>query len=114
MPTEMTERQWQAQIVETAKYLGWWVYHTHDSRRSEPGFPDLVLVRPPRLIFAEVKTAAGRLTQAQQDTIVMLDQTCAESYIWRPADWPAILSLLSKDGLPVEPQLPRRTTAKTT
>ena len=38
----MTEKQFQSHIVQYAKMRGWLVYHTHDSRRSEPGFPDLV------------------------------------------------------------------------
>jgi hypothetical protein len=49
------EADFQATIVETARTLGWLIYHTHDSRRSSPGFPDLVLVRPP----------AGRLRRAE-------------------------------------------------
>ena len=41
----MTEREWQAQVVSAAQALGWTTYHTHDSRRSNKGWPDLVLVR---------------------------------------------------------------------
>jgi hypothetical protein len=51
----MTEKQLQGAVVELAKRLGYLVYHTFDSRRSNPGWPDLVLCKPPRLIFAELK-----------------------------------------------------------
>lgn len=37
---------------------GWLAYHTHDSRRSEPGFPDIVAqeIRPPfRNLYLELK-----------------------------------------------------------
>ena len=52
-----TEKQWQATVTQLAQTLGWMVYHTHDSRRSEPGFPDLVLARD-RIVaaYAELKT----------------------------------------------------------
>ena len=39
-----TEDQWQSAVIEYARLMGWLVYHTHDSRHSEKGFPDLVLV----------------------------------------------------------------------
>lgn len=61
----MTERQLLEAIRALAKRLDWLVYHTHDSRRSEPGFPDLVLVRDARVIFAELKTQRGRVSPAQ-------------------------------------------------
>jgi hypothetical protein len=62
----LTEAQWQAQVVGLAGFYGWRVYHTHDSRRSAPGFPDLVLVRPPELIFAELKGESTRVTPDQE------------------------------------------------
>lgn len=35
------ELAWQKTIVEGAMYLGYKVHHETDSRRSNPGFPDL-------------------------------------------------------------------------
>lgn len=55
----LTEKDFQQLIIDTARALGWLVYHTHDSRRSAPGFPDLILLRPPELVVVEVKPAAG-------------------------------------------------------
>lgn len=82
------EKAWQDDVETTAARLGWHRrYHTFDSRRSTYGFPDLVLVRRPRLIFAELKTETGRLTRDQQDWLEDLD-ACgpAETYVWRPSD----------------------------
>lgn len=63
----MTEAQFQSAIITLAIRLGWMHYHTHDSRRSVPGFPDLVLVHPlkRRTIFRELKTMKGRVSAAQ-------------------------------------------------
>ncbi len=37
------EGDFQAGVVRLAELRGWLVYHTHDSRRSQPEFPDLTL-----------------------------------------------------------------------
>lgn len=42
-------------VRDYAKLMGFMHYHTHRSDRSEPGFPDCVMVRGSRLIFAELK-----------------------------------------------------------
>jgi hypothetical protein len=83
----VSERDLQALIVTLAKLHGWRTYHTHDSRRSAPGFPDLVLVRPPRLVFAELKTQRGRISPAQREWFEDL-RRCqgVEVYLWKPSD----------------------------
>ena len=68
-----TEAQIQARVIEAAEIGGWLVYHTYDSRRSNKGFPDLVLVRPPQVIFAELKGPDGRVTPEQQKWIEQLE-----------------------------------------
>lgn len=60
-------------IREAAAWGGWMAYHTHDSRRSEPGFPDLVLVRGGECLAVEVKAAGGRATAAQLEWLAALD-----------------------------------------
>ena len=87
----VTEAAFQAKVIAHALRQGWLFYHTHDSRRSPGGFPDLVLVRPPEIIFAELKRDDGKLTKAQSTWLGALwncpsVQTC----VWRPSDWDAI------------------------
>jgi hypothetical protein len=91
----MTEREWQTQVVEAARLLGWSVYHTHDSRRSEPGWPDLALVRD-RLVMAELKTDTGRVSDDQRRWLDMLDAAGVETYLWRPKDMDEVLSVLRR------------------
>ena len=86
----------QTQVLALARLYGWRWYHTHDSRHSPPGFPDLVLVRGARVIFAELKTQRGRLTLDQRAWLEDLRATCAEVYVWRPADLPVIAAILRR------------------
>lgn len=83
----MTEKQLQSAIVDCARLLGWRTYHTYDSRRSDPGFPDLTLARGTRLVFAELKSAKGRLSEAQAEWKAALELAGAPVYVWRPEDW---------------------------
>jgi hypothetical protein len=64
----VTEKDFQETVTSRAEDLGWWWYHVADSRRSRPGFPDLVLIKPPKVIFLEVKREKGRLTVDQSAT----------------------------------------------
>lgn len=85
-PRGMSEYQWQSRVIAYAVLRGWRWYHTLDSRRSVPGFPDLVLVRD-RIIFVELKRADGRLSADQQTWRDALVRAGAEWHCWRPHDW---------------------------
>ena len=102
------ERELQSQVVQLARLLGWRVYHSRpaqyaDGRWTTPitgdtGLPDLILCKPPRLIFAELKSEQGRLSDAQRQWLHALDHCPnVEVYVWRPSDWELIVSILS-DG----------------
>lgn len=91
----MTEKQFQAEVVDAAKRLGWSVYHTNDSRRCEPGFPDLVLVRD-RVLYRELKTEIGRLSASQKVWGEKLVGAGADYAVWRPSEMRDIIVTLSK------------------
>jgi hypothetical protein len=91
---KMTEAQLQRTIVEAAQLLGWLVYHTYDSRRSHKGFPDLVLAREGRVIFAELKTAKGKVTGDQEQWLKRLQWTVTQAMVVRPGDLDDFLELL--------------------
>ncbi len=87
----MKEREFQAQVVELARAQNWIVYHTADSRRSNPGWPDLVLVRGPIMLCLELKTAKGRISASQMAWIEALKKVrIVHADIARPANWPDI------------------------
>lgn len=112
--TKKQEAAWQETVVQTARYRGWLVYHTYDSRKSDKGFPDLVLVRATRIIFAELKSPIGELEPEQIEWLSTLSvvalaareqaeailsegipvKPLVEAHVWRPADWDKIEALL--------------------
>ena len=101
-----TEAAFQAQLISLFRLAGWRVYHTHDSRRSSPGFPDLVLLRPGpdpgHLLMAEVKSAHGAVTAEQDAWIEGLRGAGVDARVWRPADWAEAVNVAAgKDARPV-------------
>jgi len=91
----VTEASWQATVTGAAEVFDWFVYHNPDSRRSNPGFPDLVLIRPPRVMFLELKRQTGRLSPTQREVIAALEQCPGvEVHVARPSDWEQVCSWL--------------------
>lgn len=85
----MTEKVFQNHVTRLAAQLGWSLqYHTWIAINSKGGFPDLVLVNPlqGRLIFAELKTMSGTVSEQQQEWFDTLNACGQEAYIWRPDD----------------------------
>ena len=91
--TAASEKEFQALVVECAKLRGWRHYHTHDSRRSPSGFPDLVLVRD-RVLYRELKTERGKVSKDQKEWIGALNAARQDAKVWRPKDWNEILTEL--------------------
>lgn len=123
-----SERGFQAQVEYLAQLHGWRVFHAPDNRpiqtrggrvrkqRVYPGFPDLVLLRPPAIIFAELKTDTGRLQPAQREWLDELGQVgdaiaslateangqaapplpSVHGFVWRPRDLEVIQLTLAR------------------
>lgn len=76
---------------------GWLVYHPFDSRRSEPGYPDLTMVRRRVLVFAELKTLKGRLRPEQREWLECLASVPGIIVKrWRPSDWSDCVEILTE------------------
>ena len=90
----MTESDLSRAVIELAELLGWRVYSIRNSRRgivqsaTGPGYPDLTLVKPPRVVFAELKVGRNRPTAAQEGWLEALDRCPGvESHLWTDLDW---------------------------
>jgi len=91
----MTEAQLLASVLKLAHLFRWEPYHTHDSRRSYPGFPDLVLAKPGRpVIYAELKDGDGVVTEDQEKWLALLRATPSQVFVWRPDDLQDIARIL--------------------
>jgi hypothetical protein len=95
-PDLLTEAQLSGLVVELARIAGWLRYHTFDSRRSNHGFPDWVFVKGSRILFVELKSQTGRVSDKQQAWLDALEVVpCAEVFVWRPGDWDSIVETLT-------------------
>ena len=122
MSLAISEREFQDTVVDLAAFYGWRVHHVRPGMtrsgswltnvQGHAGFPDLVLAhggrqpgrRPamlPAVIFAELKTATGRLQHGQvewQETLTAIPGI--EYYLWRPSDLETINLRLAGEHVP--------------
>jgi VRR-NUC domain len=95
MSAAVSERDLTGYLADLARTFRWRRYHTWSSKHSPAGFPDEVLLRPPRLVFAELKSERGRLKPDQEAWLEELRQMPGvEVYVWRPADMDEIAKVL--------------------
>lgn len=113
--TAMTEKQYQALIVKTARTYRWKDMHVNRmmirgqwlTGTSVPGWPDLTLWHPSgRMLMLEVKTETGTI---RPDQLVMLQEfqlvadraaragvpSVFSAYCVRPSDFPRVERLLA-------------------
>lgn len=76
----------QQQVEQLATDHGWQIHHARGVRRSQTGFPGLVLVRGGRSLWRVLTTSAADLTSEQHDWLYALTKTNADAAVWRPAD----------------------------
>lgn len=90
----LTEAQFQRQVTDLAKTLGWRIYHPVVSRLSVKGWPDLVLVRE-RVLYRELKAANKQTTPEQDDWLASLAAAGQDVGVW----WPHMLETEIKQTL---------------
>ena len=81
-----------AGIRQAAKQLGMLVYHTRDSRGSDKGFCDLVIVGRGRCLFLELKGPKGRVSGEQLAWLKALRDAGQEAYIVFPDGYDQVLT----------------------
>jgi hypothetical protein len=106
----LTESEFQRQVVQLAENNGWdWMHigrvgkHAANGAKGTlgTGWPDLVLVRGHRLIFAELKAESAPLPSTEQRKVLQVLWGLMEGipeigvYVWRPSDLPLILEVLA-------------------
>ena len=98
----MTEAAFLRQVVDLAHLTGWLVHHCRPARtakgwatpiQGDAGFPDLVLAKEGRVIFAELKREKAKPSEAQMEWIEALGELAR---VWYPSMWDSIVELLAK------------------
>jgi hypothetical protein len=99
----LTEDDLKATVIGMAQSFGWRVAHFRPARTEKgwrtpveadgKGWPDLVLVRD-RVIYAELKSARGRVSPDQEAWMSALREAGAEVHLWRPSDMDEIERVL--------------------
>jgi hypothetical protein len=101
----VTEAEWQRQVTDLAGMLGWTWAHFRPARTEKgwrtpvegpggAGFPDLVLWRGNRVLFVELKTDRGAVSDAQSEVLDGLARAL-EVYVWRPRDFDYVAAVLT-------------------
>lgn len=101
---KLLEADFLKQVLQMAKLCRWRSAHFRPAQTKSgawvtavqgegKGFVDLVLVRE-RVIWAELKSDDGKLSDEQQLWIDELHKAKQEVYVWRPKDWDAIVVAL--------------------
>jgi len=86
-------REW---VRDLCKLFGWKMYFSWTSIHSPRGFPDLVLANPEqeRVIYAELKSEKGTVTEYQREWLDTLEACRQEVYLWKPSDIEGIAEIL--------------------
>jgi hypothetical protein len=106
----MLEADWKSRVLDAAKLFGWRYAHFRPARTAQgwrtafeghAGFPDLVLLRPPRLLLVELKRDGKQPTDEQAEWLQQFSRVPGvEAYCWRPAMWQDVYLTLAKESQP--------------
>lgn len=105
-----SEKEFQNAVVDYAHLNGWLVHHARAAQvregkwvtpiQGDAGFPDLVMARYGKIVFAELKSKKGRLSQAQKEWRDIIDTAVDQDRLfwfeWRPSDWDEIEQTLRR------------------
>ena len=77
-------------VMGMFRALGWLAHHVRRSDQAiqmgDAGLPDIIAMRPPRLVVAELKKETGKATLDQMKWLEAFVAVGGEAYIWRPSD----------------------------
>jgi len=109
MPPGVHEADLQEHCEAVARAYGWLVHHAADSRRADPGLPDLIMLSPVQpdggvtLVMLELKTAKGKLTDEQEQWQLRLALVKrVVTGVLRPAGWRTYVALACDPSEAVE------------
>lgn len=104
---EITEAEWQRQVIDLAHLFGWKVAHFRPAQTTKgwrtpvaadgAGWPDLFLVRE-RCIAVELKREKGKVGDEQAVWLTLLRAAGIETYVIRPRNLDDLAAVLRHRG----------------
>ncbi|KKN70426.1 hypothetical protein LCGC14_0431210 [marine sediment metagenome] len=100
---KITERDFSSQVEDLLRLYGWRWSHFRPARTKDgwvtalsgdKGFPDYVAVKEARVLFIELKSEKGQLSEEQWEWLYDLRDSMVEAYVWRPSDFDKIVGIL--------------------
>lgn len=105
----VSEAEFQRAVLEYAEWNGWRAVHFRPARikngewrtpiqgKHAKGFFDTVLVRPPRVVFLELKREDGKMSPEQVEWLAALRQCGGvEVAVVRPSGWGVVEKMLGR------------------
>lgn len=86
MPEDRGPDSLEAHLRKLLADFGLSGYHPRDSRGSQKGWVDWVILGGHRALFRELKSEHGTVTPEQRDVGAMLRQAGLDYAVWRPRD----------------------------
>jgi len=103
----LTEAQWQKQIERALTLFGWWWMHIPPNvvvcprcgnkiyRGIKKGFPDVLAIKPPHILWIELKREKGQL-EPEQTAVGQMLLACGQIWLYvRPRDRERLLNLIA-------------------
>jgi hypothetical protein len=102
----ITEAQFSEQGLQLASIFRWRTAHFRPALTKKgwrtpvagdgKGFLDLLMIKPPRIVVAELKSARGKLTPEQEEWLADW-RACpgAEAFVWKPDQLDEVTGVLS-------------------
>jgi hypothetical protein len=107
MDGQLKEADWQKQVEEALDVCGWWWMHipsnvvvcphgTKIYRGIAKGFPDILALRPPHILWIELKRDRGGHLESEQRRVGAMLEACGQTWLYaRPRDRERLLNLIA-------------------
>jgi hypothetical protein len=102
----VTEKEWTADVVKMMRTTHWLMCHFRTGMmvngrwitpmQGDDGFPDIIGLKGPRILVAELKRQIGYpVKPEQQRWLDAFHAAGAEAYVWRPGDHTLVWAILN-------------------
>jgi hypothetical protein len=110
LPASLPEKDFTLAVIALAQSLKWTVAHFRTAKITRKdgtvyyetpvqadgaGFPDLVMVRGSRIVWMELKSHRGKVSEEQKVWLGRLRGATEDVYVFRPADMKRIQEVLA-------------------